>query len=187
MKRRIVERPLTVAGPRRHGAPRPNTRSVSVNLAESPLGQLARRKDKDGHPFLSRAEIDAGERLRVDFKRGAMIPPLGANREANVATRRRRGAGGNAELTEAALAARRRVDQALAAVGPELAGLLVDVCCFLKGLETVERERVWPTRSAKILLKTALGMLARHYQPPRGKAKAHTWHWGADGYRPESL
>jgi hypothetical protein len=161
--------------------------SVAVNLAESPLGQLARRKDKEGRPFLSRAEVDAGERLRVDFTRGMMMPRLGANWEASVAMRRRGSAGGVADLTDAALAARRRVDLALTAVGPELSGLLVDVCCFLKGLETVERERAWPMRSAKIVLKTALGVLARHYQPSQSAAQARTVHWGADGYRPESV
>ncbi len=157
---------------------------IEINLAESPLGQLARRKGKDGRLFLSRAEIDAGERLRADFTRAMMMPRLGANWEASVAARRRSGAGGGVELTDSALAARRRVDRALAAVGPELSGLLVDVCCFLKGLETVERERAWPMRSAKILLKTGLSMLARHYQPQKAP-KGRTLHWGADGYRPD--
>ncbi|MEN0001668.1 MAG: DUF6456 domain-containing protein, partial [Pseudomonadota bacterium] len=63
-------------------------------------------------------------------------------------------------------AARGRVAKALSNVGPELAGLLLDVCCFLKGLERVEAERRWPRRSAKLLLKVALASLDRHYNPP---------------------
>lgn len=161
---------------------------IAVNLAESPLAGLARHRTRKGEPFLSAAEAGAGERLRSDYTRGQIMPRLGANWIASVtAGRRSAGKGGAVELTEAALAARQRVDRALDAVGPELSGVLVDICCFLKGMEQVERERGWPARSAKIVLKTALGVLARHYNPPRERPAgrpATILHWGAEGYRP---
>lgn len=161
-----------------------DARTIAVNLNESPLGQIARRRDRQGRAFLSDAELNAGERLRSDYTRGQIMPRLGANWEAGVASGRRGGAGGIAELTETALAARMRVEKAIAAIGPELAGVLLDVCCFLKGLETVEAERVWPARSAKIVLKAALGALARHYEPPRARGQRQPLHWGAADYRP---
>lgn len=159
-----------------------------ANLAESPLAQLVRRKTKDGKPFLSTREYQAGERLRSDYTRGQIMPRLGANWVASVSSGRRADGSGLTELTDAALAARQRVDLAMEAVGPELSGVLIDICCFLKGLELVEAERGWPVRSAKIVLKTALGALARHYSPADSthhRRQRHTLHWGAEDYRPK--
>ncbi|MBE7183627.1 MAG: hypothetical protein INR68_04375 [Methylobacterium mesophilicum] len=156
---------------------------AAINLSESPLGALMRRKGKDGQAFLADAEFQAGERLRADFTRGQMMPRLGASWVASVSSGKRGGGGGVAELTDAALGARLRVGKALDAVGPELSGVLVDVCCFLKGLEQVESERGWPVRSAKIVLKTALGALARHYWPEARRGQG-VLHWGAADYRP---
>lgn len=158
---------------------------VAVNVAESPLGLLARRRGKDGRPFLDPAEWRAGERFRADYTRGQIMPRLGANWEASVSSGRR-GINGIADLTDAALAARLRVDKAIDAIGPELSGVLVDICCFLKGLELVETERGWPVRSAKVMLKASLAALARHYEPEAGAGRrpAHALHWGAEGYRP---
>ena len=55
------------------------TRKLRVNLAESPLVVLGRRKGPDGQPFLSRALVQAGERLREDFERAQMGPRVGQN------------------------------------------------------------------------------------------------------------
>lgn len=163
--------------------------AVTVNHAESPLALLRRRKGKDGRPFLDAREVGAGERLRADYERGHLAPRLGIDWSvAGSAGRRRSDAGGSADLTDAALAARRRVERAIEAVGPELSGVLIDVCCFLKGLEQVEMERGWPVRSAKIVLKTALAALARHYEPQQSNqgrtSTPQTLHWGAPDYRP---
>ena len=145
----------------------PDQGVMTVNAAESPLTALARIKAKDGSLFLDPAHVEAGERLRVDFTRGQMQPSLGQRWEPVRLGRQSGAPGGAAEMSEAALSARLRVERALADVGPELAGVLLDVCCFLKGLAEVERERQWPARSAKLMLRTALAALARHYSGPR--------------------
>jgi hypothetical protein len=162
---------------------------AAINLAESPLAAIARRKDRSGRKFLEEAHLLAGERLRADFTRGSMSPQLGVNWQAAGANAGRSGnSGGMAELTDAALSARLRVEKAVEAVGPELSGVLLDCCCFLKGMEWIESERGWPPRSAKILLKTALGILARHYgYSTRATSSRHAGrivHWGGEGYRP---
>jgi hypothetical protein len=161
--------------------------TAKVNLAESPLALLARRKDRNGQRFLDEAEILAGERLRADFTRGSMSPKLGVNWQA-AASASGGDRGGMAEFTAAVLAARKRVENAANAVGPELSGLLLDVCCFLKGMETVELERGWPPRTAKIVLKTALRTLARHYgymsRVVSSRRPGNIVHWGDENYRP---
>ncbi|MBO0662404.1 DUF6456 domain-containing protein [Jiella sp. MQZ9-1] len=134
---------------------------VDFNAEETPLTRLATRRGAGGEPFLSTAEAMAGEKIRVDFTRGQMAPAIG-QRWDGMPRAPRRGALAH-ELSDTAIDARRRVAQACDAIGPELSGLVLDVCCFLKGLETVEKERRWPARSAKLLLKTGLAMLARHY------------------------
>lgn len=137
---------------------------VIVNEAESPLGWLARRKDRAGRPLIAHHQLVAGERLRLDFTRAGMTPRLTADWQAPVAAGGRgTGRGDPAAFSDVVLAAKRRLAQALEAVGPEFTGVLLDVCCFLKGLELVERERGWPSRAGKIVLCLGLDRLARHY------------------------
>jgi hypothetical protein len=139
---------------------------IMVNDAESPLAALARLKGRGGGLFLESAQVEAGERLRADFTRGQMQPSLGQRWEPVQLGRQQGPSAGLADLTDAALSARLRVEAALLEVGPELSGVLLDICCFLKGLTEVERERQWPARSAKLMLRTALAALARHYAAP---------------------
>lgn len=156
-----------------------------VDLDESPLAWLARRKDRDGQPLLSPDCVLAGERLRADFTRGQMTPRVTASWEQAVSNSRRSAGGTGVDLADSAIEARARVSRALDAVGPELAGALVDVCCFLKGLEEVERERRWPARGAKLVLGLALERLAAHYGYGRrrqGPGRIVTW--GTEDSRP---
>uniref|UniRef100_Q07QG7 DUF6456 domain-containing protein n=1 Tax=Rhodopseudomonas palustris (strain BisA53) TaxID=316055 RepID=Q07QG7_RHOP5 len=134
---------------------------VIVDDGESPLAWLARRKGRDGQTMISPTQFIAGERLRADFTRAQMTPRVTSNWEAP--TGRRRGAADSGNIADVVIAARQTVRAALDACGPEFAGLLLDVCCFLHGLEEVERSRGWPSRSAKIVLQLALDRLARHY------------------------
>ena len=151
---------------------------VLVNDAESPLAWLARRKGGDGRAMISPHQFVAGEKLRADFTRGHMAPRMTVNWNASGGAAR--GAGNAAaEMTDVMLASRQRVGEALDACGPELSGVLMDVCCFLHGLEDVERARRWPPRSAKVVLQLALERLARHYgliAETRGRAAGiRTW------------
>jgi Domain of unknown function (DUF6456) len=154
---------------------------VLIDDTESPLAWLARRKGRDGRPLIEPLQLQAGEKLRAQFTRAALSPRTTSNWSAAIAQgRRARDGGGAAALTDSIVAARQQVRHALEDVGPEFSGLLVDVCCFLKGLEQVERERAWPPRSAKLVLQLGLDRLARHYgltsvATGRARAPLRTW------------
>jgi hypothetical protein len=149
---------------------------VVVNDSESPLAWLARRKGRDGRAMIGPDQFIAGERLRADFTRGHLMPRVTSSWSG---IGRTPGSGGGGEMTDLIVASRQRVRQALEACGPEFSGLLLDVCCFLRGLEDVERERGWPSRSAKVVLQLALDRLARHYglrtDARGGSAAIRTW------------
>jgi hypothetical protein len=152
--------------------------AVTVDEAESPLGWLARRKGRDGRALIEPAQLQAGERLRADFTRAQLMPRTTANWSAPASNGRR--GEGFADFSDTVIDSRRRVRQALDAVGPEFSGLLMDVCCFLKALPSVEHERGWPARSGKVVLQLGLDRLARHYGlaalargRPRGEVR--TW------------
>lgn len=134
---------------------------VTVDESESPLVWLACRKGRDGAPLISAVQLQAGERLRATFTRAQMTPRVTASWDTTLS--RGRGGGGGGNVADVVIAARQQIRQAMEAVGPDFSGLLLDVCCFLKGLADVERERRWPPRSAKIVLQLALDSLARHY------------------------
>lgn len=158
-----------------------------TSLAESPLAWLRQRRDKSGRPLISQAQFEAGERLRSDFERGSMMARVTVNWSGTGGTSPGTAPDRELELRSDALEARERVRLALAEVGPELSGILIDVCCYLKGLSDVERQSGWPQRTAKVVLLMALTTLARHYRLIRDDAGARgsrVQHWGAEDYRP---
>jgi hypothetical protein len=157
--------------------------SVRRNLEESPLFPLTRLKEKDGRPFLPEEAVEAGTRLAGDFNFAGLQPRITASWQPRLSSRIKGAPPAAVELADNRLAARNRVTRAIEAMGPELAGVALDVCCFGKGLETVERERQWPARSAKLMLRAALLALARHYAPPAARPRSR--HWGDADFRPE--
>lgn len=163
-------------------------RPVLVNQGESPIGWLRGRTGRSGRALIGAEQFDAAERLRADFTRAQLAPRVTSAWDGGVSSRRSRRAApdGPENVSEAAIAAKQRFLKAMRAVGPELAGVLVDVCCLLRGLEDTEKTHGWPRRSGKVILQLGLTALARHYgmlkraESPAARMR----HWGSDGYRP---
>jgi hypothetical protein len=166
-------------------------RPVIVNHGESPLGWLRRRKDRNGIPLIDAQQFEAGERLRAEFERGQLSPDITSHWGAAASSRRGRRAApaGVAGLQDNVLAARQRVIKALEAVGPELSGVLLDICCHLQGLSDAEKSRGWPQRSGKVILQIALSRLARYYGLIRDQNSTNSSglkirHWGTENFKP---
>lgn len=161
-------------------------RSEGVSSDSGPLLWLHRRKDGSGRPLIGQAAFAAGERLAMDMRKCGMAPRVTMDWTRGAPADRGGGPRGLSP-TEAGMAARQRASSALSAVGPELSGLLIDLCGFDKGLETIEMERGWPARSAKVVARIALDALARHYgyaDETIGRASAPTRNWRATDARP---
>ena len=139
------------------------TKRIRYNALESPLTAIARRKDKNGKPFLVSEFVAAGERLREDFELAQMGAKVAQNWDNFLTGGARGGFTANAGANRSE-AARDRVAAALQELGPGLGDVALRVCCFLEGMEQAEKRMGWAARSGKIVLKIALQRLSRHYK-----------------------
>lgn len=136
------------------------TRRVRVDMEESPLDWLRRRKGRNGEPLIDDASYQAGERLRRDIMLAGLLPGVTARWDAMPKSG---SPGSPSDATDRMVAARQRIRNAFDVLGADFSDLLTDLCGFLKGLELIERERQWPPRSAKVVVRIALSRLAEHY------------------------
>ncbi len=143
-------------------------RKVRYNLAESPLTALARRRDKDGSPFLSDDLVTAGERLREDFELAQMGPRVAQNWDRFLTGGGRGGFAADSGVGNGPAQARARVAHALKDLGPGLSDVVLRCCCYLEGLESTEKRLGWSARSGKIVLRIALMRLKQHYDETTG-------------------
>ena len=156
MSRLLSERPLREATPT-SGKGRP-IRSVTVNLAESPLGWLFAR----GH--ISRRQFEAGERLRTDWERGQLPPKVTMSWDAAPVTGSRSALAERPDLTGTQIDAKRRFEDAVSDAGPGLADILWRIVCAGEGMRQAETALGWPARAGKLVLGIALDRVAGFYR-----------------------
>lgn len=147
---------------------------LTLDLSESPLQRLAAGPDA----FLAPHQVAAGERIRQLFERSQLRRSVtmrySPDRIAGQAS-------AGAELDDLAIDARRRLLRLLDRLPADCAGVVLDVCGYLKGLQLVESERCWPRRSAKLVLRIGLdqaaGLLGLEAEG-KGPETGRTRHWG---------
>jgi hypothetical protein len=159
--RLLAERGIAEAHDKGAGqGPARASRSLTVNVTESPLGWLL------AHGHVTRRQFDAGERLRSDWERAELAPRVTMAWDAAPVARGRGGSANGLELNGAQIDARRRFDQAIAAAGPGLADILWRIVCAGEGMRDAETALGWPARAGKLVLTLALDRVAAYYRAP---------------------
>jgi hypothetical protein len=151
-----------------------------VNLGESPLSRLVVGE----RAFLEPHHLEAAERVRKLVERAQLQPRTTMHYSGVTAGGRQRSEAG--DLSDMAVDARRTLDHIHQNLPAECAGVVIDVCGWLKGLQEVERDRGWPRRSAKLVLRIGLEQLAQHFglgPYAVGKTRVSQRSW-RDGERP---
>jgi hypothetical protein len=133
-------------------------RSVTVNLAESPLGWLLARG------LVTQVQFDAGERLRMDWERAHLAPRVTMAWDTAPIARGRGGSSPGPELSACQIDARRRFDHAIESAGPGLADISWRVVCAGEGMREAESALGWPARAGKVVLSLALDRIVRFYR-----------------------
>jgi hypothetical protein len=132
---------------------------VFVNLGESTVSWLHARK------MLSRRQYDAAEIIRRDWERAAMGARVTMNWESGASSSQSRRAGaGMPDRTMTQIAARDRLNGALAAAGPGLCDILWRVVCACESMGAAEQALGWPMRAGKLVLGFALDRVADFYR-----------------------
>ena len=155
--RLLIERSVDGENRRQDKQRRP-ARSVTVNLAESPLGWLFSRG------LISTAQYDAGERLRGDWERAQLAPRVTMTWDSAPITRSRGGSSPALDPNSAQVDAKRRFDAALAEAGPGLSDILWRIVCAGEGMRDAESALGWPARAGRLVLTLALDRVARFYR-----------------------
>ena len=150
----VIGRPV-----RRSTAGRPR-RSVTVNLAESPLGWLYAR----GH--ISQRQFDAGEKLHRDWERGQLGARVTMAWDAAPVARGRSGPWQAPDLAASQIDARDRFHAAIDAAGRGLSDILWRIVCAGEGMRDAETALGWPARAGKVVLTIALDRVADFYRLP---------------------
>ncbi len=155
MKQILAERSIRGDQTAPNGKP---TRSVTVNLAESPLAWLGARK------LISDRQLAAGEILRHDYERAALPQSVTMTWDAPPGSKVARGSHSHGATTLAQIDAKARFDGAIVAAGAGLADILWRVVCAGETVPTAEKALGWPTRSGRLVLLLALDRVADYYR-----------------------
>ncbi len=135
-------------------------RSVTVNLAESPLGWLRARG------MLSKRQFAAGEALRRDYERAGLAQRVTMVWDAAPTSKVARGATSHGAATITQIDSKRQFEAAIEAAGRGLSDILWRVVCAGESVPIAEKGLGWPARAGRLVLTLALDRVADYYRVP---------------------
>lgn len=156
--RALAERSLPRDGQERNRPAKRAARTVTVNLAEAPLGWLRARG------MITERQFDAGERLRTDWEKAQLGPRVTMRWDAPPTGKVARGAPQPMDPSSAQIAAKQRFEAAVAIVGPGLSDIMWRIICAGEGMRDAEQALGWPARAGRLVLGLALDRLADFYR-----------------------
>ncbi len=119
---------------------------------------LSRLAYASGESFLAPHHLEAGRRVARWGERAQLRQRVTMSYDPAQVGGRRHGGGG--DIADMAAEARKSLARIYAELPRDCAETIIDVCVFEKGLQTIETERRWPRRSAKLVLRIGLDQLA---------------------------
>ena len=140
------------------GPNRKHARTLTVNLAESPLGWLRARG------LVGDRQFQAGEMLREDYDRAALSQRTTMQWNAPPNDKGARSSGSHGAATLGQIDAKQRFDGAVAAVGSGLSDIVWRVVCAGDAVPSAEKALGWPSRSGRLVLLLALDRIADYYR-----------------------
>ena len=164
-----------------------DTEGRTVNLNESPLMRLA-TQSKAGVTYLKSHHVEAGERVRRLVERARLHSRVTMSYSAERTIGKPSAT--PTDISDMAMDARRELEKILEKLPGDCAHVVIDVCGFEKGLQQIERERTWPRRSAKLVLRIGLEQLAQEFglsQVAVGSSSSRLNTWVSKGGHPQQF
>jgi hypothetical protein len=129
-------------------------------LEDSVVARLASARGQE-EAFLARHHVAAAEQLERLIRRALLTPRLTMSYDPAFAGGHSKNSSNNvAELGDTTAEARLKLNGLAVKLGSDCWNVAFDVCGIGKGLQAIEAERSWPRRSAKLVLRVALELLA---------------------------
>ncbi len=163
-----------------------NRKGVKLNINESPISRLTLTSAKKD-PYLKAHHIEAAKRFSQLFERANLRSKITMSYNDGQLVSSKNSYNVKTDISDLAIDARKKVGQLLTNLPNDCASIIIDVCGYEKGLQTIESERGWPRRSAKLVLRIGLEQLAQNFglsQQAIGKERNKPSHWLEEQSRP---